>query len=100
MMAHCKGRNPLAGVADAKQPALKTMSTIPKKQLAGIISAHDRWITGESLGKKACLAGANLADADLAKANLAKADLTNANLSGAVLNRANLSKVTLDGCLF
>jgi uncharacterized protein YjbI with pentapeptide repeats len=72
-------------------------------ELDTVLAAHKLWrVAGGEAGKRANLAGADLArayleDADLAGADLARANLEGANLEGANLARANLEDAYLEG---
>ena len=65
------------------------------EELALIISKHAAWLSIDSGGCRANLAGANLAGANLAGANLRLSDLSVANLYGANLRGANLAETGL-----
>ena len=72
-----------------------------KEEIAAVLAEHKAWIESKG-GKRAYLAGANLAGANLdganlAGANLARAYLAGANLAGANLDGANLARANLDG---
>ena len=51
-----------------------------QKELNKVLEDHEKWLNGESDGKKADLRGANLTGANLTGANLTGADLTGADL--------------------
>jgi len=78
--------------------------------IASLLEAHRRWLSGAPDGRKAnlvgddlrgaylrgaCLAGADLTDADLKRADLTGADLTDADLTDADLKRADLTGADL-----
>ena len=79
--------------------------------IASLLEAHRRWLSGAPDGRKAnlvgddlrgaylrgaCLAGADLTDADLKRADLTGADLTDADLKRADLRGAYLRGANLD----
>jgi hypothetical protein len=64
-------------------------------EINAVLSAHLKWLNGETGGTRANLTGANLAGADLTGANLTGANLTRANLAGADLTGANLTDANL-----
>jgi hypothetical protein len=73
------------------------MKTTTPTELAAILDAHKRWLTGENGGAQANLSRANLSRAGLSYANLSGADLSGADLSEANLSGANLSGADLSG---
>jgi uncharacterized protein YjbI with pentapeptide repeats len=66
-------------------------------ELAAVVAAHGRWLSGEPDGTRANLSGADLSGANLHRANLGGADLHQANLYGANLSWANLYGADLYG---
>ena len=68
-----------------------------QKELNKVLEDHEKWLNGESDGKKADLRGANLRGANLREADLREADLTGANLREADLTGANLTGANLTG---
>ena len=67
-----------------------------QKELNKVLEDHEKWLNGESDGKKADLRGANLRGANLREADLTGANLTGANLTGADLTGANLREADID----
>jgi hypothetical protein len=65
------------------------------ENLREILENHEKWVNGESFGKRANLYGANLREANLREANLYEANLYGANLRGADLRGANLYEANL-----
>jgi Pentapeptide repeats (8 copies) len=68
-----------------------------KEELTEVLRLHSMWLVDPTTGKRAYLAGANLAGADLADANLAGAYLAGADLAGAYLAGAYLAGANLAG---
>lgn len=73
------------------------MITITSHDIPTILSAHRKWLRGESGGSRANLYGATLSRAHLSDSTLSMADLSGANLSRANLYGANLSGANLSG---
>ena len=67
-----------------------------KEEIAAVLAEHKAWRESNG-GKRAYLAGANLAHAYLARANLTGANLARANLADANLAGANLADAYLAG---
>jgi len=68
------------------------LQRLDRPTLHGILLAHQRFVTGQSGGRRALLSFHDLSDQDLSGRNLVEADLT-----GAVLQRALLPGAILRG---
>ena len=66
------------------------------EDIASLLEAHRRWLSGAPDGRKADLIGADLSGAELRWADLSGADLSGANLRGADLRWADLRGANLD----
>jgi len=67
------------------------------EDIASLLEAHRRWLSGAPDGRKADLIGADLSGAELRWADLSGADLSGANLRGADLRWADLRWADLRG---